>query len=166
MGRPGLDAEVDAFPQPLERLGRVGVGGEDLIGHAAHEAGIEPAARDHVDHRHFLGDAHRVGAVGHRVAEDADARPLGLAREDRGRERRGDVGAGGGLVMLVEHDVEAELVGEHVLVEVAMVEVRADLGIIVLAGNAHPDRIDGVEVGEVGIGHLGEVPAAHVGVSL
>ena len=83
--RPRLDDEIDAFPQALDGLRRVGIGGEDLVGHAAHEADIEAAARDAVDHRHFLGDADRIAAVGDRIAENADAALARLARENRGR---------------------------------------------------------------------------------
>ena len=81
-----------------------------------------------VDHRHLLGDAHRLAAVGDRIAEDQDARVPGLAGQDRGRQRRAGIDAARRRMMLVEHDVEAELVGDAVLVEIAVVEVGADFG--------------------------------------
>ena len=68
-----FDREVDALPQALDRLRRIGVGREDFVGHAAHETDIEPTARYAVDHRHLFGDAQRVAAVGDRIAENADA---------------------------------------------------------------------------------------------
>ena len=41
-------------------------------------------------------------------------------------------------MMLVEHDVEAELVGDDVLVEIAIVEVGADLRIEQPVRDRHP----------------------------
>jgi hypothetical protein len=38
VGGPRLHDQIDALPQPLDCLGRIGVGGIDLVGHAAHEA--------------------------------------------------------------------------------------------------------------------------------
>ena len=34
----------------------------------------KPAFGQHVDQRHFLGDAHRLAAIGDRIAEDQEAR--------------------------------------------------------------------------------------------
>src|SRR5262245_41082277 len=63
--------------------------------------------------------------------------------------------------MLVEHDVEAELVGNDVLVEIAVVEVGADLGIEQAARDRHPRVLEGVERRQVRVGHFREVPGAH-----
>ncbi len=68
--------------------------------------------------------------------------------------------------MLVEHDIEAQLVGQHMLVQVALVKIGADLWVVKTIGDTHPHGIDGVHVRQVGVGHFGEVPATHVYISL
>ena len=69
-------------------------------------------------------------------------------------------------MMLVEHDIEAQLVGKHMLIQIALVQIGADLRVIKTIGNTHPHGIDGVHVRQVGVGHFGEVPATHVYISL
>ncbi len=164
--RPGLRHKVDAFPQPLDGLRRVAVGGEHFVRHAAHEADIETAARDAIDHRHLFGDADRVLTIGDRIAENADPALARLAREDGGGQRRAGVDAGRRLMMLVEQHVEADFVGKHVFVEIAVVKISANLGIEELAGDRHAHRRQGVERRQVRIGHLGEVPGVHGAASL
>ena len=132
-----------------------------LVRHAAHEPAIEPAAGDAVDHRHFLGNADRLAAIGDRIAEDADTAALGLPRDDRGRERHRRIDASCGLMVLVHHVVEAELVGDDVFVEVAVVEVCPDLRIEDPARDRHPHAVELVERRQIGIGHFGEMVELH-----
>src|SRR5262249_1690331 len=108
-----------------------------------------------------LGDAHRLAAVGDRVAEDQDARLPGLAREDRRRQRRAGIDAACRGMVLVEHDVEAELVCDAVLVEIAVVELGAALGIEQRVRYRDAGVLELFERRNVRIGHLGEVPGAH-----
>ena len=100
----------------------VAVGREDLVRHAAHESGFEPAMREHVDHGHLLGDAHRLAAVGDRIAEDEKPGLLGEPRQGSQHQRSGGVDAGRGLMMLVEHDLHAFVFGDQPFVDVAVVE--------------------------------------------
>ena len=87
---------------------------------------------------------------------------LRLPREDREIERRAGVEAGRGLMVLVDHHVEAGVVGFQVLVEIAVIEVRADPGIIEPVRDRHPHVVELVERRQMRIGHLGEVPGFHV----
>ena len=69
--------------------------------------------------------AQRIGPVADRIAEHQEPRLFGGARRD-GEPDHHRRHAGRGLVMLVEHDVEAELVGELPLVVIAMEQVGGD----------------------------------------
>jgi hypothetical protein len=64
-------------------------------------------------------------------------------------------------MVLVEHVVEAELVGDDVLVEISVVEIGADLRVEVLARQAHPDRAQRLERRQMRVRHLGKVPDVH-----
>ena len=165
VARPCPDCEVDALPEPLDRLRRIGIGREDFVGHAAHEADVEPSAGDAIDHGHLFGDAQRIAAVRHRIAENADAALSGLARQDGRGQRRGDVEARRGLVMLVDHMMEAEIIGDHVFVEISVVEVGPDLRIVMPARQRHPHRAQRVDGRQMRVGHLGKMPNVHSGSS-
>ena len=159
--RPGLDDHVERFPLALVHPHRVAVRGRDLVWHAAHEPRLQPAARQHIDHRHLLRDAHRLAAVGDRVAEDQQPRLGALPRQHRQHQRRGRIDAGGGLVMLVEHDLQPLVLGEQPLVEVAMIEIGADARIVVPVRQRHADRIVGLRRRQQMIGGFAEMPGPH-----
>ena len=130
-----LQDQVVRLPEAVGQIGRVGVGRRNLERHALDKAHVEPAARDHVDDRIFFGDADRVVAVADRHAEREEAHLFRLARQDRHRDRAHRVGAGRGRVMLVGHDVDAELVAQRPLVEIAVIEVGADFRVEQPAGD-------------------------------
>ena len=161
MGPAFLD-QIERLPMPLVHAHRIAVGRQHLIGHAAHEAGFEAAVREHVDHRHFLGDAHRLAAVGDRIAEDQKPRLLAQARQRREHQRRCGIDAGRRLMMLVEHDLDALLLGDQPFVDIAVVKRRALLRIVDAIGQRHADR--GIAVGrrQIGIGGLAEMPGSHL----
>ena len=96
-----------SLPQPFGALVGQDVRCRSLIGHAAHEAAFEAALGDDVDHRHLLGDADWLVAVGERVSKDQEPRPLGLARKDAEHDGGSRDHAGRGLVMLIDHDTDA-----------------------------------------------------------
>ena len=106
--------EIDALPDALLRVRWIGVRGRDLEGNAAHETGLEPTARQHVDHRHLLGDAHGIATVGDRIAQDQQPPLARLPGEDRQIERRAGIEAGRGLMVLVDHQVKTCVVGFQV----------------------------------------------------
>jgi hypothetical protein len=64
-------------------------------------------------------------------------------------------------MVLIEHDVEAELVGDAVLVEITVVEVGADFRIEQAVRDRHPRILELVERGNMRIGHFREVPGSH-----
>ncbi len=105
----------------LVRIGRVDAAGEIFGADAADEAGDDAAAADLVEHGEFLRQRDRIIHQRQRAPEDRDLRLLGRARErgrDQVRRRHQPVG---GLMMLVDADaVEAELIGELQLADVAL----------------------------------------------
>ena len=158
---PGLDDEVHRLPLALVHAHRIAVGRQHLVGHAAHEAAFEPPFREDVDHRHLLGDAHRLPAVGDRIAEDQQPRLLGQPRQRGQHQRRRRIDAGRGLMMLVEHDLDALVLGDQPLVDVAVVERGALRRIVVAVGQRDADRLVFVGGRQVRIGVLAEVPRFH-----
>ena len=133
--RPGLDDEVVRLLEALAVVGRVHAGGQLLLAAAAHEAGHEAAARDHVDHRQLLGQPHRVVGERERIAEQHQLHALGHRRQDRREDVALGLHAERRVVVLVQHDaVEADLFRELVVLEVLVVEAAARDGIEVLVG--------------------------------
>src|SRR6476660_3189669 len=68
-------------------------------------------------------------------------------------------------MMLVDHVMETEIVGDHVLVEIPVVEVGADLRIVVPTRQRHPHRAQRIEGRQMRIRHLGKMPNVHSGSS-
>ena len=116
---------------------------------------------NYVDHRHLLRDADRLAAVGQRIAEQQNPRVLGLTREDAGDYRDRRDRAGRGLVMFVQHDVEAEFVGEAPFVEAAVIDVGALSRVIMLGRQRHAHRIICFGIGQIRVGGFAEVPDSH-----
>ena len=150
------------LPIAAHQLGRVAVGRRDLVGGAFDEAHLQPAARQHVEPGHLLGDAHRVGPVGDRRAERQQPRALGFAGDDRQGHRHRNGQAGRGAVVLVDHDVEPDLVAQRELVEIAVQQVVADLRVVVAVRQHDAQRaaLQAFLPGRV-IGHFREIPDAH-----
>ena len=85
----------------------------------------------------------------------------GLPRENGEGNRTGGVQAGRGLVVLVDHAVQAELVGQQVLVEIHVVEIGPDLRVVVPARQAEPHRGEGIVGRQMRPGKFGEVVEFH-----
>ena len=130
-----LTIEVVRLLEALAVVGRVDAGRQLLLPAAAHEAGDQAAARDHVDHRQLFGQPDRVVGQRQRVAEQHDLHALGDGGEDRGEDVALGLHAERRVVVLVQHDaVEADLFGEPVVLEVLVVEAAARDRIEVLVG--------------------------------
>ena len=155
-----LEDQVMGFPEPVHHAHRIGIGRRAFIGHALDEAHLQAAAGDDIDHRHFLGDADGIVAVAQRDAERQQARARGDPRQNGKQYIAGDIEARGRGVMLVDHDVEAEFIGEHPFIEVALVEAVGDLRVAKLVGKRDAQ---GRAIGRpsVGVGLFGEVVDAH-----
>ena len=137
--RPGLDDEVVRLLEPLAGVRRVDRERVVLRAAADDHAGDQASAADVVDDRELLGDARRRVVERERVADDRDLHALRLARERRRHEVGRRHQAVRVLVVLVDaHAVEAELFGVHELVEVAVVELRADGGVVQRVRARHP----------------------------
>jgi hypothetical protein len=63
--------------------------------------------------------------------------------------------------MLVHHDLEAEILGDLPLVDEAVIEVGADLGIVVAIGQLNPDRVVLLRVRQEVIRVFAEEPGPH-----
>jgi hypothetical protein len=158
---PCLDDEVVRLPEALHHLGGSVIACRHLVRHAAHEAALEPAARVHVDHGHLLGHAHGLAPVGDGIAEDEQARLARLAREDAHDDGTAGIEVGRGLVVLVDHDLEAHVLGDLPLVDEAVIEVGTELGIVVPIGQLHPDGVVLLCIGQQVVGVLAEEPGTH-----
>jgi len=159
---PAFDDEVERFPMALVHAYGVAVGGQHLVRHAAHEARLKPPVREHVDHRHLLGDAHRLAAIGDGIAEDEKPRLAGESRQCRQHERRRRIDAGGGLMMLVEHDLDALVLGDQPFVDEPVIERSALDRVVHPIGQRHAYGRIGFSGRQVGIGVFAEMPGSHV----
>src|SRR5437667_3980043 len=166
--RPGLGPRLDdqrmGLLEALAVVGGIDAGGELLLAAAAHEAGDEAPARDHVDHRQLFGEPHGVVGERQRVAEQHELHALGHGGQDRGEHVALGLHAERRVVVLVQHDpVEADLLGQPVVLEVLVVEAAARDRIEVLVAE---HQRGGAEVAPLLLGirrHrlLGEIHAVH-----
>ena len=130
------------FVETLVRLGRVRAPGMIFGADATYEARHQPAARDVVDHRELFGDRQRIVEERQRAAEHRDLAVLRAARERACHDAGNGHQAIGVLVMLVDADaVPAEFIGIFDLVEIAVIELVADLRIVVGVRQRHPGGI-------------------------
>ena len=161
MAGPRLHDQVVGLPEALLHPGGSMIAGGDLVGHAADESALQATARVHVDHRHLFGHPHGLAPVRDRIAQDQQPRLARVARERAHDDRGGRVQVRRGLVMLVHHDLEAEVLGDLPLVDEAVVEVGADLGVVVAVGQLDPDRVVLALVGQQVVRVLAEEPGPH-----
>ena len=163
---PGFHHQVMGFLEPLAVEQGIGVGGETLNAGAAHEAGDQPAAGNHIYLGQFFGQADGVVEDGERVAQQHDLGLLGDAGQDGCLEVHGSAEAGGGVVMLVEHQaVETHLFRVFILVQVHIVEFGTSLRVEVAVGEGETDGVIGatahVLLGIVHVGALGKPHQEH-----
>ena len=159
--RPGLDDQVERFPVPLVHPNRIAIGRRDLPWHAPHEADLDAAAR--MTSASAISSATRTGcrrlAIG---LPRIRSRAFLVRRAKRGKyERRGGINAGGGLMMLVKHHLDAFIVSDAPFVQIAVPQSRAFFRIVVLIRQRHPDGVVGVDRRQVGVSRLTEVPSLH-----
>ena len=95
-----------------------------------------------------------------RIAQNENARALALPRHDRQADDRGRVHAGGGLVMLIQHQVEAEIVSEQILIVIAVKQIGRDLRVERPVRQIDPQIAVRIVPG-VGIGMLAEMIDSH-----
>ena len=141
LGGPGLDDQVVRFQIFLAQQRR-GFAVTEVGVHrgADRKAGDQAPAAEHVEHREFLGHPNRRIVQRDRIAQHDQVGARGAPRQ----RRRHDVGrrhhAVAVLMMLVDaQSVEASLIGELQRVEILVVKLMADLGVVEAARNIHPD---------------------------
>jgi hypothetical protein len=160
VGGHRLQDKIMRLPEAVHQLGRIAIGGCDLVRDALDKTHVEPAARDHVDGRQLLGGAQRIGPVADRIAEHQKPGQFGGARRDGKPDHHRRRHAGRGLVMLVEHDVEAEIVAELPLVVIAMEQVGGDARVALSVRESDAQRAGMLVPGRV-IGLFAEVIDSH-----
>ena len=132
-----LQDQVVRLPVAAHQAAGVGVGGVDLIRRALDQAHLQPATRQAVEPSHFFRDTDRIGAVGDRVAKRQQAGSLRFARDNGKRHRHRDGHAGGGAVVLVHHDVDADLIAQGEFVKIAVQQFAGLGGIEVVVREIH-----------------------------
>ena len=163
---PGFEHQVVGFLKAFPVVQRVGVGSQAFHAGAAHEPGHQPPAGNHINLRQFLGQPDRVVKDGQRVAQQHDFGLAGGAGQDGRFQVHSGAQAGGGVVVLVEHQpVKAHLLRVLVLVQVHIVEDMPLLRVKVGVGEGEPHRLVGrvadILLGVVHIGALGETHQKH-----
>ena len=157
--------------EPLPVVGRRGVVGHALAARAAHPARHQAALRNHVDYRKLLHQPQGVVPDGQNVAEQHYLGALGHAGENARLDVHGAAHAERRAVMLVEHQaVEAHLLGVQPLVDVAVVEVGPNLGVVDVVAEVEvldwQARRPEVARFRVLVGSLREVTYEHAGFLL
>src|SRR5262245_13642297 len=115
--------QIYRLPEALDIADRVGVARYHLAVARFDKADLDPAARDDVRRRVFLGDPHRIRAHRDQGAETQDADLLGLPGEDAEDHRARAVKAVDPRMMLDRDDVDPELVAQQVLVEAFLEQI-------------------------------------------
>ena len=137
----GLVDQVDRLPEALADADRVGVARGHLGAARFDKADFEPAARDDVGGRVFLGGAHRVLAHRDQVPM-LSSRIFLVCRATMPRiDRARAIEAIDPGMVLARGDVEPELVAQQVLVERFLEQPRRDFGIAIAVGQAGAHRI-------------------------
>jgi len=122
--RPCLDDEVVRLVEQLAVEARIRIGRELFAARSAHPSGDKPSARDHVDHREFLGQPQRISDYRQRIAQQHDFHFFSDPRQNRGFHVHHRAHAERGVMVFIEHDaVEAQLLGEDLLVEIFVQEL-------------------------------------------
>ena len=81
----------------------------------------------------------RPGQVGERIAQYQNARGLGFPRQDASDDGNRWDHAGRRLMMLVQHDLNAQILGHEPHIEELVVVVGASFGIEMFVGQIDPN---------------------------
>ena len=165
--RPRVDDEIVRLLEALPVVWWDGIVRDALAAGSAHPAGHQAAAGNHVDGRETFRQPQRVVPDRQDVAEQHDLRALGDARQDRGlevhelphAERRG--------VVFVQHQaVEPRFLRVQFFVEVAVIEVGAEPGVVGAVGHGEvgdrPAGVAEVAGARILVGTLCEIADEHV----
>ena len=159
----GLLNEIDRLPEAGDIADRVGVARHHLAVAGFDEADLEPAAGDDVGRCVFLGDAHRIGTNRDQGPEAQNTDLVRLPGKDAEDHRARAVKAVDPGMVLDRYDVDAEIVAQQVLVEAFLEQIRGDLRVAILVGQARAHRLGAVEhfLRHKGIDVLAMVPSLH-----
>ena len=138
---PRLQDDVDGFPIPCARVGRIDRVGPVLHAGAKRKSDFETALRHHVEHGVFFSQTVWIFQIG-RCPPHADLCLLHLGDDRRCDQIRRRHHAVGGVVMFVDHDgVKADPLGEDKFSEITLVELRPLFWVVVFVWKVHPDRM-------------------------
>ena len=160
-----LNDEIVRLPESLHHADGILVGCCEFVRHALDEPHIEAPTRDDVDRRKLLRLPQRIGPVSDGITEHEQPGTRGLPRQHGEPDDHGRRHAGRGLVMLIEHDVEAELIGEHPFVVITVEQIGRDLGIAFPVRQIDAQRA-AVICPCIRIGLLGELVDSHARLTL
>ena len=143
LGLPRLENQIVSLVVLLaNRRGNFAVAEVGIHRGADREAGDQAPARNHVEHREFLGDANRRIVKRDRVAEHHQVGVARAPREGGRHDIRRRHQAVRILMMLVDAEpVEAHRVGILELIEVVVVEAMTDFGIVQIARDIDPHAV-------------------------
>ena len=121
---PGLDNEVVGLLKPLAILCRVDVCLEALHRGSANETGNDAPAGYNVHHGDLFGDAYRIVGDGDHIAKNGNLAIFRDLGDGGGVDICGGFHAPPSIMVLIGHDtVEANLVGQSVLLVVLIVQL-------------------------------------------
>ena len=142
-GLPGLDDQIVSLVILLaNRRGNFAVAEVGIHRGSDREARDQPSARNHVEHREFLGDANRRIVKRYRIPEHHQVGVARAPREGGRHDIRRRHQAVCILMMLVDAEpVEAHRVGVFQLIEVVVVEAMTDFRIVQIARDIDPHAV-------------------------
>ena len=128
---PGLEDQVIRLPKALHHTRGSMITGRHFIWHATHKADLQASAGVDIDHGHLFCHPHGLASVGNRVAENQQAGRFGFTGEDTHDDRAGRVEIGRGLMVLVHHDIEPQLLSNQPFVDKPVIQVGSEFRIVV-----------------------------------
>jgi hypothetical protein len=161
---PGFDDQIVRLMKALVRVKRVDRRAVVLGPNATHKARDDATARHVVEHGELFGDVNRVAHQGQGATQNRNANALGALDQGAGDQVGRGHQAISGLVVLVDtHAVKAQGFRFGQQVDVALVFVRTQLGVVKGIGQDHPSRavLFGCRDVQRTVRHQGEIEDFH-----
>jgi hypothetical protein len=156
IGGPALNNQIMRFVKSLPRIGWVNPVGEILHAGPDDHARDHSALRNHVEHSDLFGHPLRMIVKRQNIAQDDQFCLLGSPGETRRHDvRRGHPTVGGLMMFVYANTVEAELIGQLQLVQIAVVKRMAEFWVIKRVGTSYPSAFVRLKkvLGKISPGH-------------
>ena len=162
--RPGLHDKVMRLVEHLAVVGGIRVVEELLAARAAHPSGHQPAARNQIDLGQLFGHPQRMFDHRQRIADQHEPHALGAIGEHGGLDVHHRPHANRVAVMFVQRDdVEAEILGIAVFVEIVMIIVGGSFAIVEPIGDGEKRAVlENLFLGQPSIRPLREITYLHL----